>query len=199
MAAPTMTTKAMNKTVSMTMSSMPSAIKSIEDRPATVVNKIWASTQSGTISGRCDIFAASAHLQQIERREIGSVQREGAGNVSNFPREITETALARVIGDKAEQAYRRGDALEKRRKLMEAWAGYCEPRCRRVLSCRQLKVTSFNIRHFTDHQSKRRRSLLIILLYVEPEIVDIRADVTREQTIIRSSIYLPICKHHLCF
>jgi integrase len=52
--------------------------------------------------------------------------RDWAGNVSNFPREITETALAHVIGDKAEQAYRRSDALEKRRKLMEAWAGYCE-------------------------------------------------------------------------
>jgi hypothetical protein len=36
--------------------------------------------------------------------------------------------LAHVIGDKAEQAYRRGDALEKRRKLMEAWASYCEPK-----------------------------------------------------------------------
>ena len=52
--------------------------------------------------------------------------RDWAGNVSNFPREVTETALAHVIGDKAEQAYRRGDALEKRRKLMEAWAAYCE-------------------------------------------------------------------------
>jgi hypothetical protein len=51
-----------------------------------------------------------------------------AGNVSNFPREITETALAHLIGDKAEQAYRRSDALEKRRKLTEAWAGCCEPR-----------------------------------------------------------------------
>jgi hypothetical protein len=55
-------------------------------------------------------------------------QSAKAGNVSNFPREITETALAHVIGDKAEQAYRRGDALEKRRKLMEAWASYCEPK-----------------------------------------------------------------------
>lgn len=54
--------------------------------------------------------------------------RDWAGNVSNFPREVTETALAHVIGDKAEQAYRRSDALEKRRKLMEAWATYCEPR-----------------------------------------------------------------------
>jgi integrase len=54
--------------------------------------------------------------------------RDWAGNVSNFPREVVETALAHVIGDKAEQAYRRGDALEKRRKLMDAWAGYCEPK-----------------------------------------------------------------------
>lgn len=54
--------------------------------------------------------------------------RDWAGNVSNFPREVTETALAHVIGDKAEQAYRRSDALEKRRKLMEAWANYCERR-----------------------------------------------------------------------
>ncbi len=30
--------------------------------------------------------------------------------------------------DKAEQAYRRSDALDKRRKLMEAWAAYCEPK-----------------------------------------------------------------------
>jgi integrase len=54
--------------------------------------------------------------------------RDWAGNVTTFPREVTETALSHVIGDKAEQAYRRSDALEKRRKLMEAWASYCEPK-----------------------------------------------------------------------
>lgn len=51
--------------------------------------------------------------------------RDWAGNVSNFPRELVETALAHVIGDKSEQAYRRSDALEKRRKLMDEWAEYC--------------------------------------------------------------------------
>jgi integrase len=54
--------------------------------------------------------------------------RDWAGNVSHFPRELIESALAHVIGDKAEQAYRRSDALDKRRKLMDAWASYCEPR-----------------------------------------------------------------------
>jgi integrase len=54
--------------------------------------------------------------------------RDWAGNETGYPRELIETALAHVIGDKAEQAYRRSDALEKRRDLMAAWAGYCEPK-----------------------------------------------------------------------
>jgi len=33
--------------------------------------------------------------------------------------------LAHATGDQSERAYRRGDALEKRRKLMEAWSRYC--------------------------------------------------------------------------
>jgi integrase len=53
--------------------------------------------------------------------------RDWVGNETHFPREIAEAALAHVVGDAAEQAYRRGDALEKRRQLMEAWAEYCEP------------------------------------------------------------------------
>ena len=52
--------------------------------------------------------------------------RDWAGNETHFPRELAEHALAHVIGDKAEQAYRRSDALDKRRKLMDAWASYCE-------------------------------------------------------------------------
>jgi integrase len=64
--------------------------------------------------------------------------RDWAGNVSSFPREVVETALAHVIGDKAEQAYRRSDALEKRRKLMDAWSAYCAaPKTGSVISFRQ--------------------------------------------------------------
>ncbi len=42
--------------------------------------------------------------------------------------EITETTQAHFMGDKAEQAYRRSDALEKQRKLMGTWSAYCEPK-----------------------------------------------------------------------
>ena len=51
-----------------------------------------------------------------------------ASEVSPFSSELRETALAHTIGNKAEAAYRRGDALEKRRAMMEAWAQWCEPR-----------------------------------------------------------------------
>jgi integrase len=51
--------------------------------------------------------------------------RDWAAEQTNFPREIAEAALAHVLGDKTEAAYQRGDLLEKRRKLMDAWARYC--------------------------------------------------------------------------
>lgn len=50
--------------------------------------------------------------------------RDWAGDQTSFPRELAEAALAHVIGDETERAYRRSDALMKRRRLMEAWASY---------------------------------------------------------------------------
>lgn len=54
-----------------------------------------------------------------------STFRDWAGDCTTFPREIVEVALSHQVGDEVEQAYRRGDALEKRRRLMQAWADYC--------------------------------------------------------------------------
>jgi integrase len=50
-----------------------------------------------------------------------------ASEVSSFSGELRETALAHAIQNKAERAYRRGDALEKRREMMDSWACFCEP------------------------------------------------------------------------
>lgn len=44
---------------------------------------------------------------------------------TNFSGDMAEAALAHVTGSKVERAYRRGDALERRRELMQAWADYC--------------------------------------------------------------------------
>ena len=54
-----------------------------------------------------------------------SAFRDWAAESTNFSNEVCEAALAHVIKNKAEAAYRRGDLFDKRRKLMEAWAIYC--------------------------------------------------------------------------
>jgi integrase len=48
-----------------------------------------------------------------------------ASERTSFQNEIVEAALAHVIGGKVEQAYRRGDMFEKRRRLMQQWAIFC--------------------------------------------------------------------------
>jgi integrase len=51
--------------------------------------------------------------------------RDWSAECTNFPNEVCEAALAHVIENKAEAAYRRGDLFDKRRKLMDAWATFC--------------------------------------------------------------------------
>lgn len=51
--------------------------------------------------------------------------KDWATEQTDFPGEVSESALAHVIADKTEAAYRRGELLKKRRQLMEAWAKYC--------------------------------------------------------------------------
>ena len=55
-----------------------------------------------------------------------SAFRDWAGDETQFPREVAEAALAHAVGDETERAYRRGDALMKRRELMTAWAEWLE-------------------------------------------------------------------------
>ena len=51
--------------------------------------------------------------------------RDWAAERTGFPAEVAEMALAHVVSDKVEAAYRRGDLFEKRRQLAEAWAKFC--------------------------------------------------------------------------
>ncbi len=66
-----------------------------------------------------------------------SAFRDWAGDETDHPREVAEAALAHVVGDATERAYRRGDALEQRRRLMEAWANFCEIRQGEVIALRR--------------------------------------------------------------
>ncbi|KZD23896.1 tyrosine-type recombinase/integrase [Tardiphaga robiniae] len=53
-----------------------------------------------------------------------SAFRDWASERTNFAREICEAALAHIVKDKTEAAYRRGDLFEKRRELMDTWAAF---------------------------------------------------------------------------
>jgi integrase len=69
-------------------------------------------------------------LRQLGRDDVTahgfrSSFRDWAGERTAFPREVAEAALAHQTGNAVELAYRRADALEKRRKLMTAWSDYC--------------------------------------------------------------------------
>ena len=67
-----------------------------------------------------------------------SAFRDWAAECTNFPNEVCEAALAHVIENKAEAAYRRGDLFDKRRKLMEAWGAYCAtPKSGKIVAFRR--------------------------------------------------------------
>ncbi len=51
--------------------------------------------------------------------------RDWCAEATAHPREVAERALAHALPDKAEAAYRRGDMLENRRRLVEVWAAFC--------------------------------------------------------------------------
>jgi integrase len=73
-----------------------------------------------------------AFLMLLRRMGRGDLTAHGfratfktwASERTSFQNEIVEASLAHAIGGKVEQAYRRGDLFDKRRKLMDAWAAY---------------------------------------------------------------------------
>jgi integrase len=65
------------------------------------------------------------HRTDLTVHGFRSTFRDWAAEQTNFPREVAEQALAHTIGNAVEQAYRRGDLFEKRRRLMLAWSEYC--------------------------------------------------------------------------
>jgi integrase len=64
-------------------------------------------------------------LDDVTVHGFRSTFRDWAAETTSYPNHVVEMALAHVIGDKVEAAYRRGDLFDKRRKLMDAWSLYC--------------------------------------------------------------------------
>jgi integrase len=86
------------------------------------------------IQGRLFAIGKMGMRDLLQRVGFGNVTphgfrstfRDWAGDRTSFPREVAEAALAHKVGNAVEAAYRRGSALEQRRRLMQAWSDYCE-------------------------------------------------------------------------
>jgi integrase len=111
--------------------------------PALAILKAIPKTGSDDRVFRLSNMALLMTLRRMERGELTthgfrSTFRDWAAERTGFPAEVAEMALAHVVGDKVEAAYRRGDLFEKRRQLAEAWAKFCDapPAAGRVVPIR---------------------------------------------------------------
>ena len=76
-------------------------------------------------------MALLMQLRRMGREDITphgfrSSFRDWAAESTTFPNEVVEMALAHVVANQTEAAYRRGDLFEKRRGLMDAWARFLD-------------------------------------------------------------------------
>jgi integrase len=104
-------------------------------RAVAIVQKVWREKPDARVFP----LSNNAMLEALDELGRGqytvhgfrSTFKDWASDETDFQNEIIELALAHTIGNKVEQAYRRGAGLKKRFALMEAWEAYCEV-CRSV-------------------------------------------------------------------
>jgi len=86
-------------------------------------------TLSATMKRIHEDAEAPGYIDRASKRPavphgLRSTFRDWAAETTNFPGDLVEVALAHKVSNAVEAAYRRGDMMEKRRVLMEAWAGH---------------------------------------------------------------------------
>jgi integrase len=94
----------------------------------------------------------SAHMLVRVLRQMGHAEltahgfrssfRDWGAEATTYPDHVVEQALAHTVGSAVERAYRRGDLLDQRRRLMEDWANYCDQPARAgaVLALRKTEM-----------------------------------------------------------
>ena len=109
------------------------------------LNKTWVfpAAKGGKLSGMAMTMVLRRMKVDATVHGFRSAFRDWAAECTGYAHEVCEMALAHVIGNKAEAAYRRGDLFEKRRRLMTDWAAYCASKnvaSGSVIRIRQLDV-----------------------------------------------------------
>ena len=103
------------------------ALRIVRNQPSTDATElVFPAPRGGTLSD----MTLTALMRRMELDAVPhgfrSTFRDWCAERTNYPREMAEQALAHTLESKVEAAYRRGDMLEKRRHMMEAWAAHCE-------------------------------------------------------------------------
>ena len=86
---------------------------------------IFTNQRGGALSNMAMAQLLKRMEYNITVHGFRSTFRDWAGETTDFAREDIEMALAHTIQSKTERAYRRGNALDKRRRLMAAWEVFC--------------------------------------------------------------------------
>ena len=87
---------------------------------------VFVSSRTGRPLGSTTLLKLLGHMgHSVTVHGFRSSFRDWTAEQTNFPRDVCEMALAHVVGNQVEAAYRRGDLFRKRQQLMEAWARYC--------------------------------------------------------------------------
>ena len=104
-------------------------------RPLELLQKLQEAAVSDFVfpGAKANRPLSSMSMEMLMRREkqpytvhgFRSAFRDWAAEEMSFAREVAEQALAHVVENAVEAAYRRSDLFDKRRKLMVAWEGYC--------------------------------------------------------------------------
>jgi integrase len=79
----------------------------------------WSKNGKKPLGMNAVLHALKAVYPAMTTHGCRSSFRDWAGDETAYERDVAEMALAHKVGDEVEQAYRRGNALKKRRQLME--------------------------------------------------------------------------------
>lgn len=85
---------------------------------------VFPGARGGTLSDASLLAVMRRMKADAVPHGLRSTFRDWSGERTNFPRDLCEMALAHAIADKAEAAYRRGDMVERRRQMMDAWSKF---------------------------------------------------------------------------
>jgi integrase len=103
----------------------PRALEILEVTKGLHTEWLFPAMNGGKISGMAMSMLLRRMKMDVTVHGFRSSFRDWSAECSSYAHEVCEMALAHVIGNKTEAAYRRGDLFEKRRCLMNDWATFC--------------------------------------------------------------------------